>query len=81
MLATLATRLQQAFAHVLIVTTPDHQFDLPAGRIVSDYNVKYTLSSLEEASMIRTVSHGKTHGQHPGNRQNVSHMALNGRHT
>ncbi|MCG3156864.1 MAG: putative molybdenum cofactor guanylyltransferase [bacterium] len=35
-LAALATRLQQAFAHVLIVTTPDHQVDSPAGRIVYD---------------------------------------------
>lgn len=35
-LAALATRLQQAFAHVLIVTAPDHQVDSPAGRIVYD---------------------------------------------
>jgi len=35
-LAALATRLQQAFAHVLIVTTPDHQLASPAGRIVYD---------------------------------------------
>ncbi|MDZ7269229.1 MAG: molybdenum cofactor guanylyltransferase [candidate division KSB1 bacterium] len=36
LLASLATRLQQVFAHVLIVTTPDHQLASPVGRIVYD---------------------------------------------
>ncbi len=35
-LAALATRLQKTLAHVLIVTTPDHQLASPAGRIVHD---------------------------------------------